>query len=78
MKGRIALAALIALVLSLAGGVLGERFHRALDREELEEADPQAEPKPETDTETAETKADTDTARDEAAEAEERKVGTPA
>jgi hypothetical protein len=74
----IALAALIALVLSLVGGVLGERFHRALDREELEEAEPQAEPEPEADTEAAETKADTDTAREEATEAEERKVGAPA
>jgi hypothetical protein len=46
--------------------VLGERFHRVLDREELAEVEPQAELEPEVDTETAETKAETDTARQEA------------
>jgi hypothetical protein len=76
----IALSALIALALSLAGGVLGERFHRALDREELETAEPEAEPEGEAEPETEageETKTGTEPAREEDAAAEERKVGTP-
>jgi hypothetical protein len=42
----VAVAGLVALATSLAGGVLGERFHRALDREVLDEPEqPQGEAK---------------------------------
>jgi hypothetical protein len=43
----VAVAGLIALATSVLGGVLGERFHRALDREALDEPEPQAEAKSE-------------------------------
>jgi hypothetical protein len=66
----VVVSAVLALVTSLVGGMLGERLHRALDREELEEAGPEA------DTEAQEeTTTDTRTA---SAQAEERKVATPA
>ena len=41
----VAVAGLVALATSLAGGVLGERFHRALDREVLDEPEAQGEAK---------------------------------
>jgi hypothetical protein len=47
----LALAFVIALATALAGGVLGERFHRALDREALALDEPDAGPEPEPETE---------------------------
>jgi hypothetical protein len=69
-------SAALALGLSLAGGVLGERFHRALDREELE-AEPEQKPE-EPDTEQQpETETEPENEPASEREAEEREVGTP-
>jgi hypothetical protein len=62
-----AVAALVALIFALIGGVLGERFHREIDRVGLEPEprEPEPEPEPEPDTEvdeqrTAEREEDTE------------------
>ena len=71
------ISAALALALSLVGGVLGERFHRALDREALDAAEADREPEQEPETE-AQPEAETETEPSAAREEEERKVGSPA
>jgi hypothetical protein len=44
-------AALVALVFAIAGGILGERFHRTVDRAALEGPQPEAAAEPDTDVE---------------------------
>jgi hypothetical protein len=55
----VAVAALVPLVFALAGGVLGERFHRAVDQAGLEPA-PEPEEDTEVDRETAEQEEETE------------------
>ena len=71
-------AAALALGLALAGGLLGERFHRALDREALEATGPDQDPTQEPETE-AQPEAETEPETEAPAEREEkREIGTPA
>ena len=44
--------AVVALAFALLGGVLGERFHRAVDRAGIEVPEPEPEPEPDTEAET--------------------------
>jgi hypothetical protein len=55
-----AVLALVPLVSAIVGGVIGERFHRAVDRAALDQTEPEAETEVDLDTE-AETEVDPDT-----------------
>jgi hypothetical protein len=67
----IAVAALVPLLFALIGGVLGERFHRAVDRAGFEEVAPEPEVEPEPDYESeAETRPQPDAEADTEPETE--------
>lgn len=71
-----AVLALVPLVSALIGGVIGERFHRAVDRAALDQSDAETEPEEPTEVE-AETEVDREVEAETWAEAETEPADQP-